>query len=278
MTLAAAPALGQRLPRATLRPPPPGPTVADRSIEGVSIRIWQPGEVGSATRAILFSHGAFSDARAYDPLAGGWALEGHLVAAVSHGEPAPGSPPDLEAARAGWRSRLADMRVVAAELARLAPGRPLIAAGHSYGALVAQALGGARVAWEGDGGAFPMPGVTRILAFSPPGPVPGLIAAEGWAETRLPMFVATGTADIVPPVSPTWEAHKASFEASNVSPRWLWVGDGVDHYFGNRIGRPERLRDEDQARLFEAALSTSLAFLEEREPPEQPPGATLTIR
>lgn len=274
----AAPSPAQRLPRAPIRPPPPGPSVSEIVRDGVSLRIWQPGEPIAAARAILFSHGAFSEARRYDALLGSWASEGHWVAAPNHSEPAPDAPPDMAAARAGWRDRLADMRVAARELAGLAPGRPLVAAGHSYGALVAQALGGARVEWEGDGGPLPMPGVARILAFSPPGPLPGFITAAGWAETRLPMFVQTGTADIIPPVAPTWEAHKASFEAATVSPRWLWVGDGVDHYFGNRIGRPERPRDEEQARLFETALTTSLAFLEERDPPDQPPGATLTVR
>jgi predicted dienelactone hydrolase len=154
------------------------------------------------------------------------------------------------------------------------PGVALVAAGHSYGALVAQALGGARVQW---GGAAD-PRVSGILAFSPPGPLPGFIDTEGWAAIRVPMFVATGTADVVPPVAPTWEAHRASFDASPVSPRWLWVGDGVDHYFGNRIGRPERPADANQARLFDAAVAASLAFAEGAPPPPQPDGVTLTLR
>ena len=275
----AAPALAQRLPRAVLLPPPPGPTVEELVEQGVPVRLWRPGAVTSGSRAILFSHGANADARRYDALAGGWALEGHVVAAVTHREPAQGGgPPDPNAARAAWRRRLSDMRAAAGLLAREAPGLPLLAAGHSYGALVAQALGGARVAWEGDAGPLPMPGLTRILAFSPPGPLPGFVTAEGWAAIALPMFVATGTADVVPPVAMTWQAHKASFEASTVSPRWLWVGEGVDHYFGNRIGRPERARDDEQARLFEAALLASLAFAQGDPPPEQPPGATLTVR
>ncbi|MFN7177572.1 MAG: hypothetical protein ACK4MX_11880, partial [Thermaurantiacus sp.] len=178
LSLAAAPVAGQRLPRATLRPPPPGPSVADLTIDGVSIRLWQPGALSETGRAILFSHGAFSSGRNYDSLAGGWASEGHLVAAVTHSEPPQdGGAMDYAAAQAGWRARLADMRVAARELSRRAPGRPLIAAGHSYGALVAQALGGARVEWDGDGGPLPLPGVTRILAFSPPGPLAGFITA-----------------------------------------------------------------------------------------------------
>ncbi len=275
----AAPAMARRLPRAPLLSPPPGPTVVEIEEAGVPIRLWRPGEPSRNARAILFSHGANATAQRYDALTGGWASEGHVVAAVSHREPAQGGgAPDEAAVRAGWARRLADMRAAASLLARVAPGVPLVAAGHSYGALVAQVLGGARTQWPGDGGPLPLPGVSRILAFSPPGPLPGFIAAEGWAAIAVPMFVATGTADIVPPVAPTWQAHLASFEAATVSPRWLWVGEGVDHYFGNRIGRPERARDEEQARLFEAALLASIAFAEGRPAPEPPPGATLTVR
>lgn len=275
----AGPARARPLPPAGLPPLPPEPRVTNLEAEGVPIRLWRPAAPGALTRAILFSHGANAEARKYDELTAAWAAEGHVVAAVTHREPAQGgAPPDPAAAQAGWRRRLADMRLAARLLAREAPGRELIAAGHSYGALVAQALGGAGVLWASDGGPLPMPGVVRVLAFSPPGPLPGFIDAAGWARLAVPLFVQTGTADVVPPVAPTWEAHAASFEAATVSPRWLWVGKGVDHYFGNMIGRPERARDEAQAALFQAAVAASLAFLEGRAPPEQPGDVTLTVR
>lgn len=274
----AAPALARRLPPAGLPPLPPEIGVEDLGLEGVAIRLWRPANPGPQSRALLFSHGANAEARKYDELTSAWAAEGHVVAAVTHREPAQGGQPDMAAARAGWQRRLADMRVAARHLAAVAPGRELVAAGHSYGALVAQALGGAEVLWEGDGGPLPMPGVARVVAFSPPGPLPGFIDAAGWARLAVPMFVQTGTADVVPPVAPSWEAHLASFEAATVSPRWLWVGRGVDHYFGNMIGRPERARDEAQAALFQAAVAASLAFIEGRPPPEQPGDVTLTVR
>ncbi len=275
----ALPARARPLPPAGLPPLPPDIAVETLDVEGVALRLWRPPAPGAAARAILFSHGANAEARKYDELTAAWAAEGHVVAAVTHREPAQGGAAmDPAAAKAGWRRRLADMRVAARHLSTVAPGRELIAAGHSYGALVAQALGGACVLWEGDGGPLPMPGVARVVAFSPPGPLPGFIDAAGWARLAVPLFVQTGTADVVPPVAPSWEAHVASFEAARVSPRWLWVGKGVDHYFGNMIGRPERARDEAQAALFRAAVTASLAFLEGRAPPEQPGDVTLTVR
>ncbi|WP_448585317.1 serine aminopeptidase domain-containing protein [Thermaurantiacus sp.] len=275
----AAPAAAQRLPPAGLPPLPPEIRVQDLEVEGVAIRLWQPAALSPESRAILFSHGANAEARKYDELTAAWAAEGHVVAAVTHREPAQGAGAiDYAAARAGWRARLADMRVAARHLQSVVPGRELVAAGHSYGALVAQALGGAGVLWDGDGGPLPMPGVVCVLAFSPPGPLPSFIDAAGWSKLAVPLFVQTGTADVVPPVAPTWEAHAASFEAARVSPRWLWVGKDVDHYFGNRIGRPERRSDEAQARLFAAAVAASVAFIEGRAPPPQPAGVTLLVR
>jgi hypothetical protein len=70
------------------------------------------------------------------------------------------------------------------------------------------------------------------------------------------MLVQTGTADVIPPIAPTWEAHRISFDTSP-APAVLFVGEEVDHYFGNIIGRPER---EERPRFvqFEAAIATAL--------------------
>lgn len=268
----------RRLPPAGPMPRPlPDPTVAEVTEAGVPLRLWLPASLHERSRAVAFSHGANANARKYDELSVRLAAEGHAVAAVLHRD-SPDHPSGTAPGREeGWRLRLAEMRAALAHLERRVPGRPMVAAGHSYGALVAQALGGARTEWADDGGPVPDPRVARILAFSPPGPLPGFVTAGGFARIARPMLVVTGTADVLPVIAPTWEAHRASFEAATVSPRWLWVGDGVDHYFGNRIGRPERADDADQAALFEAAVETALAFLEERAPPPQPSGATLTM-
>ncbi|MFQ3594799.1 MAG: alpha/beta hydrolase [Sphingomonadaceae bacterium] len=258
-------------------PPPAEPAVQDLVEAGVPVRLWTPAAWHAGSRLLAFSHGANANARKYDELSAALAFEGHAVAAVLHRDspdhPA-GSPPAQQEA---WAARLSDMRVALSLLAARFPGRPMMAAGHSYGALVAQALAGARVEWGTDGGPVPEPRIARVLAFSPPGPLPGFVTAEGWAQLARPMLVVTGTADVLPMIAPSWEAHRVSFDASRVSPRWLWVGDGVDHYFGNRIGRPERPDDEGQAALFGAAIATAIAFVEGRDPPDQPSGATLTV-
>lgn len=159
--------------------------------------------------------------------------------------------------------RVADMRLILDSVAtverlsgRRIDGRRIAAGGHSYGALVAQALGGAQVSGQDWRDAR----VKRVVAFSPPGPLPTMITTDGWAKMRVPQFVQTGTADVVPPIAPTWEAHMASFEAAGVPGSALWIGRGVDHYFGNRIQRLSRVA-ADQSAAFRLATDLADRFL-----------------
>ncbi len=216
---------------------------------------------------LVFSHGANSNAVKYDALTGAWAAAGWVVAAPLHADspdhPGGGKVPPEDS----LRLRLQDMRLIldslpALETAtgnRIDPAR-IAATGHSYGALVAQVLGGAVVTRPGDGGPVPDPRIKAVVAFSPPGPIPGYVEAGGWARMTVPQFVVTGDADVLPMIAPAWTAHRVGFDAAHVSPSMLFVGVGVDHYFGNIIGRPERVAP-DQRAAFDAAVAASLDFL-----------------
>lgn len=215
---------------------------------------------------VLFSHGANSAPGKYAALTGAWAARGFVVAAPLHADSPghPGGGKGLTPAQS-WAMRVEDLRLAADSADRVAAAtgcaihpRRIAAAGHSYGALIAQALGGALV---GAGPAARDPRVTVVIAFSPPGPIPGYVTAEGWAASAVPMFVQTGTADIVPGIAPRWEDHLASWQASR-TPGVLLVGAETDHYFGNRIGRPERAAPSPlAARAFDASLELSSDFL-----------------
>ena len=69
----------------------------------------------------------------------------------------------------------------------------------------------------------------------------------------------TGTADTLPMMAPTWDVHRVSFDVAP-GPSALFVGAGVDHYFGNIIGRPERT-ESGQGPQFDQAVTLTLAFL-----------------
>jgi pimeloyl-ACP methyl ester carboxylesterase len=214
----------------------------------VPVRRWQP--PGKPRGLIPFSHGANSSGAKYDRLCGALAAAGFLVAAPTHADspdhPGGGSIPRER----GIPLRLADMRGLIAE--GVAAGLPVIAAGHSYGALIAQMLGGA--------GGAPDAAVAAVVAWSPPGPFPPAITADLWKTVARPMLVETGTADTLPMMAPTWDVHRVSHDVAP-TPGVLFVGAGVDHYFGNIICRPERTEPPQEAQ-FADALAVTLAFVD----------------
>jgi hypothetical protein len=65
---------------------------------------------------------------------------------------------------------------------------------------------------------------------------------------------------VLPLFAPQWEAHMVSYEAAPVPGSMLWVGVGVDHYFGNRIQRLTR-QAPDQSAAFAAALEAAADFV-----------------
>jgi len=133
------------------------------------------------------------------------------------------------------------------------------AAGHSYGALGALALGGAEpLLPEGVPGPLRDPRAVLALAFSPPGAVAPLIDAKGYSGLAVPALIRTGTADI-PPGADGWTSHLLAFEfAPARGDRFGLVLDGVDHYFGGAICRPELPGPRQLAQLDRAAALSLL--------------------
>lgn len=212
----------------------------------VPVRRWQP--AGKPRGFMPFSHGANSSGAKYDRLCSALAAAGFVVAAPTHAN-SPDHPGGGKIPREqGIPLRLADMRGLIAE--GVAAGLPIIVAGHSYGALIAQMLGGA-------GGAADA-AVKAVIAWSPPGPFPPAITADLWRTMARPMLVETGTADMLPMMAPTWDVHRVSHDVAP-GPGVLFVGEGVDHYFGNIICRPERSEPPQEAQ-FADALAVTLAF------------------
>jgi predicted alpha/beta-hydrolase family hydrolase len=212
----------------------------------IPVRRWRPSDTPRGF--IPFSHGANSSGAKYDRLCSALAAAGFVVAAPTHAD-SPDHPGGGKIPREqGIPLRLVDMRGLIAE--GVAAGLPVIAAGHSYGALIAQMLGGAGGSAEA--------AVKAVIAWSPPGPFPPAITTDLWKTMARPMLVETGTADMLPMMAPTWDVHRVSHDVAP-GPGVLFVGEGVDHYFGNIICRPERTEPPQDAQ-FADVLAVTLGF------------------
>ncbi len=232
-----------------------------------TVSLWAP-QVPGAYPLLVFSHGAFSAPARYTQALSSLAAQGFVVAAPLHidSELIATTPPPPQ--QMVWATRVADLRRLAdvgedlqnaLSGVRIAP--PVdgyLVAGHSLGAFVAQVVAGAKVM----GDATPPgadPRVRGVVAFSPPGPMPPFIQKDAWDAMTVPQLVITGTSDVLPGFINDWTAHTQAHRHAQPGDQWLWVGAGVDHYFGRLIGRLTRdVPPQDTA--FASALDVAGRF------------------
>jgi pimeloyl-ACP methyl ester carboxylesterase len=222
----------------------------------MTIWSWMPSRRPRAT--ILFSHGAASAPWKYERLINHWVTAGYAVHAPLHVDSTDHPEHGRFPPAASWPARIADMRA----LAERHGGRRYVAAGHSYGGLMALALGGAAPTTP-PGVITPLrdPSVQAVIAFSPPAPIPGFVEPSAFAALVVPALIQTGTADI-PPGSSDWRGHLAAWEAPPPGGhRYALVLDGVDHYFKGAICRPE-LPGPPQLAELDVAGAISIEMIE----------------
>jgi pimeloyl-ACP methyl ester carboxylesterase len=252
----AALAATQRQARA--QTPQPGPSII-RSSDGrdVQVSTWQPH--GARRGTVLFSHGFASSPWKYQKLLQPWADAGFQVLAPLHRDSTdhPDHAHFLPAQT--LPTRLLDMRATAGMI----PNTAYVAAGHSYGGLIALTLGGAKPTTP-PGMTPPLsdPNAKAALAFSPPGPVPDLITQQGYESISVPVLVQTGDHDfpIINGKPGDWHAHLSAFDAAPGKQTYGLVLPGVDHFFGNIICKPEKPGPPLTAQFAEA-LDVSMLFL-----------------
>lgn len=233
-------------------------TVETLSIGERAVKVWhwQPRSTPAGT--IIFSHGAASAPLKYTALIDSWVAAGYEVLAPLHVDST--DHPDTEKYKgmASWTTRLQDMQLLADKYGR----DGYIAAGHSYGALIALVKGGVK------GMVTPElkdpladNRVATVLAFSPPGAIPGFISKEDFASLRVPALIQTGTKDSPPGTDLSWEGHLDAFNAARPGgDRYALVLQDVDHYFGGAICRLELPGPKQTAQLAEA-INISLLML-----------------
>lgn len=211
----------------------------------LAVSVYAPAQGCMRCTLVIFSHGNFATPDRYDVLLRDWAAKGLVIAAPLHTDsekyPEPKKYPDSRATRlADWRA--VDTAFRPDTIARLAlPGITLsgkvIAAGHSYGALIALVAGGAQLAdpaWT----IAPIRTPRAVIAISPPGAMKGLATREGLAKLSVPALVVTGTSDVLPGFIDAWQQHLDAYDAAAPGLGYSLVFAGMNHYFNGAYCRP----------------------------------------
>jgi CubicO group peptidase (beta-lactamase class C family)/dienelactone hydrolase len=246
--------------------------------EALNLHISYPLNVHGDLPLIVFSHGNFLTADAYQKLTDPWVSQGFVVVAPTHLD-AGGVEAGTSARQkygSDWltASRVLDMRASADSIANILAevqdfkGSVItdkyIAAGHSYGALTAQILAGAKLELQGDANkTIPTTlvdeRVAGVIAVSPPGTLPNVLSNKTWSDFTAPQLVITGTKDVLPPVWNDYKMHEVSFHSAVEGNNYLLVLKDVDHYFGHLIGRLNETNNAQEQAL-KTVSDTALSF------------------
>lgn len=232
------------------------PDVIELHYDDRAIQVWHWQPTSKTVGTILFSHGAGSAPWKYTPLVTQWLDNGYQVFGPLHVDSTDHPHHDRYTGFASWTTRLQDMQI----LADTYGGESYIAAGHSYGGLTALVKGGA-VALIPDGVPVPVADnrVKLVLAFSPPGAIPGFIEKQGYSKLAVPALIQTGTADVPIGSAAGWQTHLDAYQAvERGGNRYALVLDDVDHYFGGLICRPELPGPHQTAQMQEALRISTL--------------------
>jgi predicted dienelactone hydrolase len=243
----------------------------------VTYRISYPAEGAGRLPVIVFSHGANSDRELYDRLLDGWAAAGYAVISPSHMDARRNglTPQQIFGQReALLLSRVRDTALPLDRIAEIEAAAPVlkgrldasraVVSGHSFGGMISLVLGGAPMAVDA-AAKEPRDLADRrfkaAILLNPPGPTPNVNAAS-IAKLAVPTLGISGTKDVaMGDTQNGWEWRSAWFDAAPPGGKTRIVIEGVDHYFGSGICRPELPVPVDTLALG-VALETSLAFLD----------------
>jgi len=147
---------------------------------------------------------------------------------------------------------------------------PIFAAGHSYGAYIAQILAGASVLDPTNGvtSTLDRPRNLRgVIALSAPPSFDGFSPDGSWADISVPMLSQSGPGDVSPPFVTDWrqhyDGHCDMVKSGSGSRSFLASYTETDHYFGGTIGRLAESPSVKARGDVKAFAVLSLIFMEE---------------
>ena len=223
---------------------------------------------------VLFSHGAYSSKDDYNLLLDAWAAHGYVVIAPTHRDSttlgvARGSN---DPRRFAWR--LDDMALLLAQLDTLGSripalagrvdARTVVAAGHSFGALVAQTIGGATYFDPASGATVSRadPRIKAVIIFSGAGRFPPTLRAEDFAALKLPTLVTVGTEDLGQTEKSGYRWRREPYDLLPSGAKYLLVLEGADHYLGGLVCRDDLPKLPQGPRWVALFNEVSLAFMD----------------
>lgn len=223
---------------------------------------------------VVFSHGAYSSGRLYDPILTAWAAAGFAVLAPTHRDSV-----SLGVQRGSndpryFRWRLEDMELLLGSLDEVARRVPdlarrwqrarVAATGHSFGGLVAQTLSGATYfdPLLGHTVSRSAKNIRATLIFSGAGRFAPLLRSEDFATLRKPLLVTVGTEDLQQAPGLTgYRWRREPFDLATARPRYLLTLQGADHYLGGVVGRDDLALSERAGAWLRAFNTASIFFL-----------------
>lgn len=174
---------------------------------------------------VVFSHGFNGSPAAYPRILSTWAAAGFTVVAPLHVDSLRHPDHANYDNQAAFSTRIVDLAMVRGFVRAAHSGKPIVAAGHSFGSLMSLIEAGAVTA----AGPLGDPDVKAVIAFSSAGDLPGLITAETYAALDTPTLMITGDEDLVEGYVTDWHAHRSPFDRSPAGDKMLLVIAGGDH-------------------------------------------------
>jgi dienelactone hydrolase len=174
---------------------------------------------------VIFSHGFTGEPAAYNRIMAEWVEAGFTIVAPLHVDSLRHPERAAYDGMAVFATRLTDLAVARAYIKVNMPGKPLVAAGHSFGSLMSLIEGGAVTV----AGPLGDPAVKAIVAFSSPGDAQGAVLPETYGAVRIPVLMITGDGDLVPGLVSDWQTHRRPFDRSAPGDKFLLVFGGGNH-------------------------------------------------
>lgn len=211
----------------------------------IDVSVW---EAADERAVVVFSHGYNGSPAAYRRILSDWVEAGFTIVAPLHVDSLR-HPLHAEVdGPAAFTTRIVDLAVVRGYVKAAHAGKPIVAAGHSFGSLMSAISGGA-VTVAGPQGD---PAVKAVVALSSAGDLQGVVTPDSYAGLTVPTLMITGDEDLVPQYVPDWRAHRSPFDRSPAGGKMLLVFEGGDHSL---------IRNADEAD-FALIARASVAFMQ----------------